>query len=463
LTGLAAGAIIALAGEGRERKGVGTAGAAREVTGSSMRADRFRIFVSYSRADSALADEIAAGLEYDGGFDVLIDREDIHEGEDWQKRLGALIAQADTVVFILSRRSAVSPICQWEVDQARALSKRIVPVQAEALAGVAPPPALAALNYVRFDEHRSFMAGLSGLRRALRTDVEWLREHTRLLTRAQEWQAAGQADNRLRAGDDIAAAKAWLDRVPADGLQPTELHRDFIQASDRAEALRLSAERERAERLQRAVRRTRVAFAAALIGACVAGGIGIYATLQRREAERARQAADDARQEAEMNRQSAQKEAARARQAAEEAERQEQLARASAERASRESERADKFVNLVSSHPAGRRAMEKICLEAIAVTGALATTTDREQWRRHAQRFWELYYAPMYIVELHERKTSGRDASAIETRMVRYGEALRSIDGARVPLPQRALCGLARAVRDGCVAHLQVTAPEPCG
>jgi hypothetical protein len=416
--------------------------AASEVGSSSVRADRLRIFVSYARADSAFADEIAAGLEYDGGFDVLIDREDIHEGEDWRKRLGALIAGADTVVFILSRRSAASPVCQWEVDHARALSKRIVPVQAEALADATPPPALAALNYVRFDERRSFMAGLSGLRRALKTDVEWLREHTRLLTRAQEWQAAGQADNRLLSGDDIAAAKAWLDRHPAEGLQPTELHRDFILASDRAEALRLSAERERAERLQRAVRRTRVALAAALIGAVVAGGIGLYATQQRQEAQEA---------------------AARARRAAEEAKRQEERAKAAAELASRESERADKFVNLVSSDAAGRRAMEKICLEAIAVTGALATTTDRAGWRRQEERFWELYFAPMYIVELHERKTSGRDASAIETEMVLYGEKLRAIDGARAPLPQRSLCESARGVRNACVAHLQVTAPEPCG
>src|SRR5690349_7950247 len=123
-----------------------------------MAADRLTVFVSYSRGDAAFADEIEAGLEYDGGFDVLLDRHDIHEGEDWKRRLAALIAQADTVVFVLSPRSAASPICRWEVDYATSLSKRIVPIQAAPLGDVAPPPALAALNYVRFDEGRSFMA-----------------------------------------------------------------------------------------------------------------------------------------------------------------------------------------------------------------------------------------------------------------------------------------------------------------
>jgi TIR domain len=404
-------------------------------------ADRFKVFVSYSRADSGFADEIEAGLEYDGGFDVLIDRHDIHEGEEWKKRLGALIAQADTVVFILSRKSAASPICQWEVEHAKELSKRIIPIQAESLGDLEAPPALAALNYVRFDEGRSFMAGLTGLRRALKTDIDWLREHTRLLTRAQEWQAADRAGNRLLSGSDIAAAKAWLDRSPAEGLQPTELHRDFIQASDQAETLRLSAERERAEKLERAVRRTRTALGVAVVFACVAGGLGLYATRQRRVAESATRAAEGA---------------------AGEAQRQEQLAKDSAKLALAESERADRFVKLVSSHPAGQRAMEKICLEAIQVTSTLATTIYGRARQQARDRFWELYYASMYIVELHQRKKSGSDVSSIEGNMVRFGEMLASLESSENPLPNESLCALAKEVRDGCVDHLQLTAPEPC-
>jgi hypothetical protein len=397
-------------------------------------ADRFRVFVSYSRANSQFADEIEAGLEYDGGFEVLIDRHDIHEGEEWKKRLGALIAQADTVVFILSRQSAASPICQWEVEHARGLSKRIIPIQAESLGDLEAPPALAALNYVRFDEGRSFMAGLTGLRRALKTDIEWLREHTRLLTRAQEWQAADKAENRLLSGSDIPAAKAWLDRSPAEGLQPTELHRDFIQASDQAETLRLSAERERAEKLERAVRRTRTALGVAVVLACVAGGVGWYATRQRQVAEAATR----------------------------EAQRQEQLAKESGDLARAESERADRFVTLVSSNPAGQRAMEKICLEAIQVTSTLATTTDRRARQQARDRFWELYYASMYIVELQQRKQSGIDASSIESSMVGFGRMLGSVESSESPLPYESLCTHAKEVRDGCVDHLQLTPPEPC-
>lgn len=261
--------------------------------------EKLKIFISYSRADTPFADEIVAGLEFDGGFDVRIDRHDIHEGEEWKSRLGALIAAADTIVFILSQKSAASKICRWEVDHAKQLSKRIIPVQAEALGGIAAPDALAALNYVRFDEGRSFMAGLTGLRRALKTDIDWLREHTRLLTRAQEWDAANRVDNRLLSGKDILDAKAWVNRSPAEGLQPTELHRDFIRASEEAETLRLSAERERAEHLQRAVNRTRVALFGAVVLAIVAGGAGLIALKKEQEATAAQNAERQARKQLE--------------------------------------------------------------------------------------------------------------------------------------------------------------------
>ena len=50
--------------------------------------------------------------------------------------------------------------------------------------------------------------------------------------------------------------------------------------------------------------------------------------------------------------------------------------------------------------------MEKSCLEAIQVTSTLATTTEpTTRGTAHADRFWELYYAPMYIVELRPAKT----------------------------------------------------------
>jgi WD40 repeat protein len=294
------------------------ASAIRNANATEAEASRkLKVFISYSRSDAEFADEIAGGLEYDGGYEVLIDRDAIHEGEDWMVRLGNLIASADTIVFILSSASANSKICAWEVEEAERLSKRIVPIQAKALDSVKAPSQLAALNYVRFDPHddgrsRSFVAGLTGLRRALNTDIEWLREHTRLLTRAQEWHRAGRVDNRMLVGSDILDARQWMEGRPKDSPAPTELHYDYIIASEQAEADRLSAERRRAERLQRAVTWTRRALVLALVLALATGTAGVYAIFQQREAEQQREVARGAEKAAESRAKEAQTASARA-------------------------------------------------------------------------------------------------------------------------------------------------------
>ncbi len=210
---------------------------------------KLRVFISYSRDDFAFADQLVAALAVTG-FEPSIDRHEISGGEDWKRRLGGLIRAADTVVFVLSPSSAQSSICAWEVDEAAQLGKRILPVICRPLEGASPPPHLQSLNYVFFcaDEESpgtGFGTGLTNLVAALNTDLDWLREHTRLLQRAMEWDSARRPDNRLLSGTDIEEAKAWVARQPRGATQPTALHLDFIRASEAAEQARVSAEGQR--------------------------------------------------------------------------------------------------------------------------------------------------------------------------------------------------------------------------
>ena len=228
-------------------------------------AGKFKVFISYSRVDEAFADELLLGLQ-DHDFEVSLDRHSIREGETWKERLDALITNAGTVVFVLSPDSAHSTVCQWEVDHAHDLGKRIIPVLwrglNEPLLGRQPdgkswppnaleaPRRLAALNYVRFDKHddgrpRSFMTALHALVGALEMDLDWLRQHTWLLTRVREWQEAGQPGNRLLSGNDIGTAKTIInDRKPNfPPILPMQL--DYLRDSEMEETRRQSAEEQR--------------------------------------------------------------------------------------------------------------------------------------------------------------------------------------------------------------------------
>src|SRR5215813_3194544 len=172
--------------------------------------EKLQVFISYSRDDLAFADQLAAGLRV-GGIDPTIDRQGISGGEDWRRRLGSLIRDAETVVVVLSPSSTRSETCSWEVEEAIRLGKRIVPVVCRSLENVPAPPRLQSLNYVFFYSEpkapgSGFGSGLQELVSALNTDIAWVREHTRYLQRATEWDAGGRPENRLLSGADIAAA-----------------------------------------------------------------------------------------------------------------------------------------------------------------------------------------------------------------------------------------------------------------
>ena len=89
--------------------------------------NKLNVFISYSRDDLGFSDQLDAALGLTG-FDTTLDRHGISAGEDWKSRLGNLIRDADTVVFVLSPSSARSKICAWEVGEAILLRKRIIPV-----------------------------------------------------------------------------------------------------------------------------------------------------------------------------------------------------------------------------------------------------------------------------------------------------------------------------------------------
>jgi hypothetical protein len=109
---------------------------------------KLRVFISCSRDDRDFADQLDEAL-YVCGIECLVDRRAISDYEDWKRRLGNLISEADTIVFVLSPSSARSESCAWEVEEAARLNKRILPVICRAL-DASPPARLRELNYNLF-------------------------------------------------------------------------------------------------------------------------------------------------------------------------------------------------------------------------------------------------------------------------------------------------------------------------
>src|SRR5262245_56485308 len=217
--------------------------------------EKLKVFISYSRKDSAaFADELVAGLEY-GGFAPFLDRHDIAAGEEWEARLGSLIEQSDTVVFVVSPEAIKSDRCVWEVDKTHALSKRLFAIIHIAVPDNLIPEKLSRLQFVRFDAGRGVTRPLQELADALRQDLNWIREHTRLGEIATRWDRRGRPESLLLRGDDIDTAKKWMAARNAAAPEITDAQRAFVKTSEEAEITRLGKERAQLKATARLKRR----------------------------------------------------------------------------------------------------------------------------------------------------------------------------------------------------------------
>ena len=196
-----------------------------------------KVFVSYSRKDLPFAQMLVAAL-VERGFDAFLDKTDIAPGEPWKERLAGLIAAADTVVFVVSPDLVASSVCAWELEESGRLSKRLIPIVARRIADLDAPALLGRLNWVFCGDGDDRDAALTALDTALHTDLDWVREHTRLGEMARRWNDKGRSGSATLRGADLDAAERWLDRRPADANAPTDLHQDFIRASRRAQSRR---------------------------------------------------------------------------------------------------------------------------------------------------------------------------------------------------------------------------------
>src|SRR6516164_7749001 len=204
--------------------------------------EKLKVFISYSRRDAAdFAEELAAGLEL-AGFAPFTDIVDIKPGEPWEDRLGGLIEQSDTVVFVITPGAVKSERCTWEVERTLELSKRLLPVVHKPVPPDDIPEKLRRLQFVRFDTGRALTRSIAELAEALRVDIDWIREHTRLGELAARWNARQRPESLLLRGDDLDAAKAWMAQRSRDAPTITEAQRTLIAASERAEGARLGRE-----------------------------------------------------------------------------------------------------------------------------------------------------------------------------------------------------------------------------
>lgn len=199
--------------------------------------DPANVFLSYSRQDAAAARQLLTALA-GRRVEAWVDWEDIPPSADWWREVRAAIEAADVFVFLMSPASIESAVCADEVLHAVSHNKRLVAVVCHDV-GAMPSrlDPLRRINWIFLRPFDPFEAGVSLVMKAVDTDLDWVRAHTRLLKRAVEWEARGRDASYLLQRNDLTDAERWLARGPDEDPRPTALQTEYIIAG-RTEATR---------------------------------------------------------------------------------------------------------------------------------------------------------------------------------------------------------------------------------
>jgi len=233
------------------------------------------VFISYAREDRKFVQRLHGALSGDG-HQAWVDWEGIPASAKWMAEVRAAIDEADCFCFVVSPDSVESPVCREEAAHAAASNKRILPLLRREVEDGLVPETVAAHNWIVFDDGATFEEAFATLVKALETEPEHLRTHTRLLVRAKEWDGAERSRSSLLRGQDLTGAEAWLGASQGKEPAPTQLHTAYVLASRKA-----------------ASRRQRTTIGAVAIALVLSLVLSAVAVIQRGEAQDAQARAEE--------------------------------------------------------------------------------------------------------------------------------------------------------------------------
>lgn len=243
------------------------------------------VFISYSRKDKAFVQVLNQALA-DSKYDAWVDWENIPLTADWWEEIKAGIEGADTFIFVISPDSIESKVCGQEIDHAVENNKRLLPiVYREGFDMSLVRPTLGKHNWLFFRVADDFEHAFASLVEALNTDLTHVREHTRILVKAIEWDKKHRTDDLLLRGRELDTVFQWLADNAEKEPRSTQLQRDYVNASRKAAQAQQTEELERQKRARKA---TTVGLAAAIAGLVISAGLGLFAFQQQQQAERGR-------------------------------------------------------------------------------------------------------------------------------------------------------------------------------
>jgi len=192
--------------------------------------------ISYSRRDLPFVKQLHERLDAEGR-DIWVDWEDIPKTAEWWDEIKDGIEKADNFVFVISPDSIESEVCGWELQHALELKKRLIPILYQE---ITEPETRAKMrdelnshNWIFGRESDDFDKMYSELLKAMDTDLDHVKTHTRLLVRATEWEKNERNKSLLLRGNDLGKAEDWIKSSQEKEPAPDKIQMTYVTESRR--------------------------------------------------------------------------------------------------------------------------------------------------------------------------------------------------------------------------------------
>lgn len=209
-----------------------------------------QLFISYSRKDIDFARRLTESFAAKD-FDAWVDWQDIPPSVDWMQQIQMGIEQADIFLYIVSPDSITSEVCSREISHAVLNGKRIIPIIAREFETTRAPQTISHLNWIFFSRSQDiFEEAFEKILTSIHTDYAWVQAHSRLQTKALEWERSEREDSLLLRGRELENAQSQLSVNDSKDPLPTSLQREFISKSSEVEKVEVEKARAKEQQLE---------------------------------------------------------------------------------------------------------------------------------------------------------------------------------------------------------------------
>lgn len=190
------------------------------------------VFLAYSSADADFARRLNEAVQSQGKS-TWFDQESlaVGVGRDVEAEIQRAIEATEVLLIVLSPAMVSDRACLDLLDYALSLNKRVLPLHCRTVAPAHLPPALKNGQWIDFRKRDGFFMSFGELMRSLDADPEHVRNHTRLLTKAIDWDRAGREESYLLRGKDLLSAQEWLQQAKGKSPAAIPLQVEYITVS----------------------------------------------------------------------------------------------------------------------------------------------------------------------------------------------------------------------------------------